>query len=176
MPAHVVSMSFGAIGFHGDMIAPIRAMVAMGIVPVAAIGNAGVGTSASPGNVFETFSVGATNERDQVPWWSSGQTVTWPASHPDPYIVPDFAAPGVRVLSAVPPDYGYWAFASGTSMSTPHVAGTVALMLQHRPKLTVADIHWRLRGTARDLGHPGQDIRFGWGIINAFAATFHPLP
>jgi subtilisin family serine protease len=173
-PAHVVSMSFGAIGFHDAMIRPIRAMVAAGIVPVAAIGNAGPGTSASPGNVFETFSVGATDERDRVPRWSSGQNVIWPASHPEPYIVPDFAAPGVGVLSAIPPYY--WGLASGTSMSAPHVAGTVALMLQRRPTLTVANIYWLLRVTARDLGHPGQDIRFGWGIIDAFAATFQPLP
>jgi subtilisin family serine protease len=176
MPAHVVSMSFGAYGFWGEMIKPIRNMVAAGIVPVAAIGNDGVGTSASPGNVFETFGIGATDVLDAVPWWSSGQVVDWPASHPVPYIVPDFAAPGVWVLSAVPPDYGYWAFACGTSMSTPHVAGTVALMLQHRPTLTVANIYWLLKVTACDLGIPGQDIRFGWGIINAFAATFQPLP
>jgi subtilisin family serine protease len=170
-PAHVVSMSFGAIGFWEAMIEPIRAMVAAGIVPVAAIGNAGVGTSASPGNVFETFSVGATDVADAVPRWSSGQIVFWPASHPEPYIVPDFAAPGVGVLSSVPPHH--WAYADGTSMAAPHVAGTVALMLQRRPTLTVANIYWLLRVTARDLGDPGQDIRFGWGIIDAFAATFH---
>ncbi|MCL0058695.1 S8 family serine peptidase, partial [Dehalococcoidia bacterium] len=169
-PADVVSMSFGAPGFHDAMIEPIENMIAAGIVPVAAIGNFGEGISVSPGNVFATFGIGATAETDTVPWWSSGQVVDWPASHPDPYIVPDFAAPGVAVLSAVPPDgYAYW---PGTSMAAPHVAGTVALMLQHRPDLTVDEIYELLRFTACDLGDPAQDIRFGWGIIDAFDATF----
>jgi subtilisin family serine protease len=106
-PAYVVSMSFGAYGFWDEMIEPIRAMVAAGIVPVAAIGNLGPGTSASPGNVFETFGIGATDKHDAVPEWSSGQIVFWPASHPYPYIVPDFAAPGVGVLSSVPPTIGH---------------------------------------------------------------------
>ncbi|MCL0087392.1 S8 family serine peptidase, partial [Dehalococcoidia bacterium] len=168
-PADVVSMSFGAPGFHDAVIEPIENMIAAGIVPVASIGNDGEGTSGSPGNVFESFGIGATAETDTVPAWSSGQVVDWPASHPDPYIVPDFAAPGVAVLSAVPPDG--WGYAWGTSMSAPHVAGTVALMLQHRPDLTVDDIYELLRFTACDLGDPAQDIRFGWGIIDAFDAT-----
>ncbi|MCL0097943.1 S8 family serine peptidase, partial [Dehalococcoidia bacterium] len=169
-PADVVSMSFGAPGFHYCMIEPIENMIAAGIVPVAAIGNAGEGASVSPGNVFESFGIGATAETDTVPAWSSGQVVDWPDSHPDPYIVPDFAAPGVAVLSAVPPDgYAYW---SGTSMAAPHVAGTVALMLQHRPDLTTDEIYELLRFTACDLGDPAQDVRFGWGIIDAFDATF----
>ncbi len=167
--AHVVSMSFGATGFHDAMITPIRNMRLAGIVPVAAIGNDGAGTSGSPGNVFEAFGIGATNAADAVPMWSSGQVVVWPASHPVPYIKPDFAAPGVAVLSAMPDDD--WALASGTSMAAPHVAGTVALMLQRTPGLTVDEIYRRLRVTALDLGAPGQDIRYGWGLINAFAAT-----
>jgi hypothetical protein len=49
-------------------------------------------------------------------------------------------------------------------------------MLQHRPELTVDEIYWLLKDTARDLPPPRQDIRFGWGIIDAFAATFRLLP
>jgi len=168
-PADVVSMSLGAPGFHDAMIEPIENLIDAGIVPVVSIGNLGEDTSGSPGNVFESFSIGATAEDDTVPWWSSGQIVDWPASYPYPYIVPDFAAPGVDVLSAMPPNE--WGYASGTSMAAPHVAGIVALMLQYNPDLTVDDIYEMLRNTACDLGDPDQDTRFGWGIVDAFDAT-----
>jgi len=111
---------------------------------------------------------------DNVPSWSSGEVVYktgWPdppADWPNSYIKPDFSAPGVDVYSSVP---GGWNYSSGTSMAAPHVAGTIALMLESNPALTVDDIYDALKLTSSDLGAPGKDTRYGWGVINAFDAT-----
>jgi len=172
--ADVASMSWGDYGYWDDFIEPITNMKAAGVVPVASIGNAGEGTSGSPGNVYEAFGIGAMDAYDAVPWWSSGEVVyktDWvnpPAEWPSSYIKPDFSAPGVSVYSSVPWGYEYW---SGTSMAAPHVAGTIALMLDANPTLTVDDIYDTLKSTSDDLGSPSQDTRYGWGVIDAFDAV-----
>jgi subtilisin family serine protease len=167
--ADVVSMSWGAYGYYDEMIEPIENMRAAGVIPVAAIGNGGEGSSVSPGNVYESFGIGATDSYDSVAYFSSGEEVDWAASHPTVYIKPDFSAPGVSVYSSVPS--GGWESWSGTSMATPHVAGTVALMLQANSGMTVDDIYDLLKITADDLGDAGLDTRYGWGIINAYEAV-----
>jgi len=167
-PADVVSMSLGAYGYHDAMIEPVRNMKAAGIVLIAAIGNYGEGTSDGPGNVYEAFGIGATYYEDLVADSSGGEVIDWPASHNESYIKPDFSAPGVLVYSSVPGGYKY---ASGTSMAAPHVAGTVALMLEGNPALTVEDVYAALNETAVDLGDEGQDTRYGWGRIDAFEAV-----
>ena len=62
----------------------------------------------------------------------------------------------------------------GTSMATPHVSATAALMiasgvLGRRP--SPAAIEQRLKATARDLGAPGWDPIYGAGLVDAGAAT-----
>ncbi|MDY6917316.1 MAG: S8 family serine peptidase [Chloroflexota bacterium] len=158
-PADVVSMSFGSVGYYDQMIEPIQNMVAAGVVPVASTGNEGEGTSGGPGNVYECFGIGATESTDYVASFSSGEVVDWPASFYEPYVKPDFSAPGSSVLSSVP-DGGY-EYHSGTSMAAPHVAGVVALMLEGNSGLEVGDVYEALRTTADDLGEPGKDIRYG---------------
>ncbi len=173
--ADVHSMSWGAGGYHDAMIVPIENMRAAGVVPVPAIGNSGEGSSGSPGNVYQAFGIGATDVDDNVAdfphWGSSGELIDWPASHPEPYIKPDFSAPGVDVWSSVPGGYGYM---SGTSMAAPHAAGTLALMLAANPTLTVDEIYEILKDTAiwYDRYYPEAPCtRYGWGRIDAFEAV-----
>jgi serine protease AprX len=59
---------------------------------------------------------------------------------------------------------------SGTSMSGPHVAGLVALLLQANPTLTPQDVRVALAATSRDLLKPGRDVNAGWGMVDAPAA------
>lgn len=166
--ADVVSMSWGSSGYYDEMIEPIENMEAAGGVPVASIGNSGQGFSGSPGNVFGSIAVGATDASDLVAGFSSGEVVDWPASHPETYVKPDFSAPGVNVYSSVPSG---WDFGSGTSMAAPHVAGAVALMLEANRNLTVNDVYLMLRAAVDDLGVSGKDVRYGWGVINAHDAV-----
>ena len=167
--AHVVSMSWGVYGYYEEMIEPIQKMKEAGVVPVAAIGNNGEDSSGSPGNVYESFGVGAIDKYNKVAWWSSGEVVDWPASYSNSYIKPDFSAPGVSIYSCLPS--GEWQYWSGTSMAAPHVAGTVALMLDADPNMTVDNVYDLLKITADDLGEAGKDARFGWGVIDAYAAV-----
>lgn len=185
LPAHVVSMSWGASDYYGNELLPaIENMLLANIVPVAAIGNDGPGTTSNPGNIWGVIGVGATDESDNVAYFSSGAVVDWPSppdewpffdTYPSEYVKPDVSAPGVSITSAVPGG-GYEAW-DGTSMATPHVAGTVALILQaagwtdfNEPD-TPEEVYLILNSTAVDLGDPGQDIRYGWGRIDAFEAV-----
>jgi bacillopeptidase F len=105
----------------------------------------------------------------------------WPIAHfaprgptectPDgaPAIKPELSAPGINVRSSIPRGgYAYW---SGMSMPTPHVAGVVALMAQANHDLTVNQIKQILYDTAQDLGDPGEDNTYGWGMVDAYEAV-----
>jgi serine protease len=60
---------------------------------------------------------------------------------------------------------------SGTSASAPHVAGVAALVLSADSSLSNDDVREILDDTAENLGNPGFDISFGWGIVDAEAAV-----
>ena len=63
---------------------------------------------------------------------------------------------------------------SGTSMSAPHVTASLALLMQRFPYLQNAAIRDVLLTTARDLGEPGIDDTFGWGMIDLRKAIEGP--
>lgn len=176
-PADVVSMSLGSDGYADELVEPARNIARAGVFPAFAIGNECLQGSASPGNVYESVSVGATDADDNVADFSCGEVVhksNWsapPAEWPDTYVVPDVSAPGVDVLSALP-DGGYGTL-DGTSMATPHVSGTVALMLQAQPDLTVDDALAILTGTSHADDRYGAlpNPRYGHGRIDAYAAV-----
>ena len=63
---------------------------------------------------------------------------------------------------------------TGTSMATPHVSATAALVIASGvigPHPSPAALEARLKATARDLGAPGPDSTYGAGLVDAAAAT-----
>lgn len=62
----------------------------------------------------------------------------------------------------------------GTSMAAPHVTASLALLMQRYPYLNNAGIRDVLLTTARDLGAPGVDDIFGWGMIDLRKAIEGP--
>lgn len=65
----------------------------------------------------------------------------------------------------------------GTSMASPHVAALAALIVATRKLGNRADpamVQAHIQATARDLGRPGFDSRYGWGLVNAAAALRCP--
>jgi subtilisin family serine protease len=68
---------------------------------------------------------------------------------------------------------------AGTSFAAPQVSAVSALMLSVNPTLTPGEITQIITGTATDLGPPGRDIEYGYGLLNAgaaLAATPPPPP
>ena len=190
--ADVVSMSLGSTCTQRDLyISAVRNAESAGSLVVAASGNEGEGCSGSPGNVYESFAVGASDSAGDIANFSSGEEIDksadWsspPSSWPSNYIVPDVAGPGYGVYSSEPGDsYGY---KYGTSMATPHVSGAAALMESATAvDLTPAQIKESFVQTAwkpsdwsessASSSIEGQDTRYGHGIIDAYAATGYAI-
>jgi subtilisin family serine protease len=175
------SNSWGLADFHGypdcDELfwSHLDACEAAGIVIIFAAGNEASGGLRRPADRatddYRTFAVAAVN--GNVPSYpiasfsSRGPTFCTPGGFPA--IKPDIAAPGVDVRSCAPGG-GYY-FSSGTSMAAPHINGVAALMRQVNPDLGVHEIKQIMYDTAFDLGDPGEDNSYGWGIVDAFAAV-----
>jgi subtilisin family serine protease len=79
---------------------------------------------------------------------------------------PDVAIVGDIFSDFSFPDSGYEAW-NGTSMATPHVSGAAALIWSAYPNKTNAEIREALTATAQDLGDPGRDNVFGYGLVQA---------
>jgi subtilisin family serine protease len=152
------------------------ALEAGGTVVVFSGGNNGLegpGTPASRATEdFRTFAVGALNGRpgDLEVWSGSSRGPSTCTVDGSPAIKPEIAAPGVNVRSASAFQNGYVA-QTGTSFAAPHVGGTIALMRQVNPYLTVRQIKRILVDTAFDLGAPGPDNEYGHGMLDALAAV-----
>jgi subtilisin family serine protease len=87
----------------------------------------------------------------------------------------DFVAPGEEIVTtdrAGPAGWnaGDYTQSSGTSFATPFAAGVAALIVCVDPSLTAAEIENVMRMSATDLGAPGQDVFYGYGLVNAWQA------
>ncbi len=150
---------------------------AAGVVVVFSAGNEGPssGSLRSPADratsIYNCFSVGSTlySAPYAISSFSSRGPTTCDYIDPDVAIKPEVSAPGSDIYSAQPG--GGYQYMSGTSMAGPHVSGVVALMRQANPDLEVNTLKQILMETAIDLGTPGEDNDYGWGIIDAFAAV-----
>jgi serine protease len=61
----------------------------------------------------------------------------------------------------------------GTSMAVPHVSGVAALIWSASPDWTNDQIREAMNQTALDLGDPGRDIHYGYGLVQAYDALQH---
>ena len=147
-------------------------IAAQGVLPVIAAGNEGTWrgrTIDAPGTSLSAMTAGATEEIGDVIAGLSGRGPVGYGANTR--IKPDIVAPGIAVKSTS--RYGGYEDRSGTSMATPHVAGTAALMLQANRSLTPVDLKRIIMQTAVDRGDAGIDPVYGAGRINASAAVFN---
>jgi subtilisin family serine protease len=123
--------------------------VEAGIIVVAAAGNDGEeGPISSPGCARKVICVGATDNYDNIASFSSRGPVYLERGG---YIIkPDVVAPGISIKSCSLLQ-GYTTN-SGTSMATPHVAGSAAIVLQNNPDLTPQQVKTILKENSVDLG------------------------
>ena len=125
-------------------------------------------TMSVTGSAKNVLAVGAVNSAGNLADFSS----RGPAK--DGRVKPDVVARGVSVLSTLPTN-GYGR-SSGTSMAAPAVTGMAALLTEHWRRTfgtTPAPAHLRaliIAGTS-DLGNPGPDYSFGFGLVDAHASA-----
>ncbi|MFS0861527.1 carboxypeptidase regulatory-like domain-containing protein [Fredinandcohnia sp. 179-A 10B2 NHS] len=177
---HVVNNSWGnSNAYNIEFYEDVEAWVAAGIFPLFAAGNDGPGsqTIGSPGSFPSAFAIGATDENDQIAYFSSRGPVFWDDGNGNQtrLIKPDVSAPGHYIYSAWPSkrNEGKYNTISGTSMATPHVAGAIALLYQANPDLTIDEVKNLLKNTARKETYMGtlpNDI-YGNGIVNIYQAV-----
>ena len=94
-------------------------------------------------------------------YWTTGPQEIYSSQGPttDGRIKPDIMGPD-NVSNSIE---GYF---SGTSASSPHVAGAAALILQKNPGISVDDLRYSLTSTAIDMGDRGKDNIYGDGRLN----------
>ncbi|MEU8035526.1 S8 family serine peptidase [Streptosporangium sp. NPDC049078] len=169
----IVNNSWGGAGFDPWYKEVVEAWVAAGIFPAFSNGNvtgAGCNSSGSPGQYGSSYSAGAFDVGNAIASFSTRGTGE------NGEIKPNLAAPGVNVRSSVPGGYGAF---SGTSMASPHVAATVALMWSASPALQgdIASTRELLDRTAIDVndtrcGGTAEDNNiWGEGRLDTFAAV-----
>ncbi|MBU0546713.1 S8 family serine peptidase [Patescibacteria group bacterium] len=182
----VMSISIGGGNFAGEncdsdpLAAKVNWVVSRGITVVVASGNDQYYVS-SPACASGAIAVGAVDKNGLMASFSN----FGPAL--------DIVAPGVNIYSSIIDGYASW---SGTSMSAPHVAGTVALVLDANASLTVDKIKTALYGTADPINsdsvcygvtrQKGAAIwigvvectsdNYGAGIVDVFGAVNYYVP
>ena len=145
--ADVINMSFGSTDFDNSLYVAIESASKNGIISVAAAGNDNTSDIHYPSGFDNTIAVSAVDLQLNLAEFSNyGETIT-------------FTAPGVEIESIN-------GLMSGTSMSTPHVVCAVAMLKSANKDLTLEQITTLLKNTAIDLGEPGWDEYYGYGLIN----------
>ena len=141
-----------------------------GIIPAIAAGNSGPATETvgSPGAATQALTVGAMADPSQggfyLAYFSSRGTTA------DGRVKPDITAPGYQMTAAKANSTNQYITYSGTSMATPFVAGTAALLIDANPSLTPSQVASILSSTADDFGIPGKDNDYGSGNVNGYKA------
>jgi serine protease len=191
--AKVINLSFEfdssvTRGQIPDILDALRYARRKGALVIGASGNFSSHAVAYPARATNVMSVGATTEHMcQADYSNSGSGL-------------DISAPGGGLDADIPGDpncrpgaepagrdiyqvtyttrsvrqFGLPSGYVGTSMATPHVSATAALVIASGvigPHPTPAQVEARLKATARDLGTPGRDSRYGAGMVDAARAV-----
>lgn len=152
---------------------------AAGVIVVAAAGNTNSYFTSYPASYPTVISVAAVDRnKDRAPYSSMNEAVSVAApggdlsadlnydKTPDGILSTHAAELGTGVITS----YNYM---QGTSMASPHMAGVAALMRSINPNLTPLQLRTLISDgkITEELGIPGHDATFGWGLIDAYKAV-----
>ncbi len=166
-PIRVTNNSYGNTSDPGSAVRQaFDRAAAAGVLHVASAGNGGSGgsrrwwrpssTVGYPARYNSVMAIAATDQNDNRASWSSTGSQL------------ELSGPGVSINSTKL--NGGYATLSGTSMASPHVAGTAALVFA----LGITDkeeVRQILTSTAEDLGSSGRDSNYGFGLVDVAAAV-----
>lgn len=164
--ARIINLSLGGDWSSSTLQNAINYAWSNNVLVVAAAGNNGSTTPQYPGACDHVLAVASSSPDDSRSWFSSyGSYVT-------------IYAPGENIWTTqrdLSNPYGAW---SGTSFSSPVVAGVAALVLSLKSSLANEELFDVLKQTSDDLGAPGYDAVFSYGRINALYAVnaVSPVP
>ena len=147
----IITMSFGMETYSQIFKEALQEAYADNILLIASAGNNN-GDVLYPAAYADVIAVGATDENDE--------RASFSAHGPELEIM----AAGVNINST---SSGGYAVSTGTSLAAPHVAGVAALLKAYNISLTNNQIRAKLRNDALDLGDPGQDDYYGYGLVQA---------
>ena len=154
--AKVINLSLGRNSEYTPLTSAIQYAVDRNVLVVAAAGNYGADSGPVwPAASDLTLAVTAVDRTNNVTSFDQRGD----------YI--DLAAPGTSILSTARNDYE---LQSGTSMAAAFVSGAAALLFAAQPSITAAQVRDILQRTATDIGSPGRDTTFGYGLVNLVAA------
>ncbi len=166
--ADIINLSLGSTLGLGDNLyqAAIDYADEQGAILVSSSGNSNDIKVGHPARYENAIAVGAITEEKKR--WSDGNN----GSNYGEEL--DIMAPGKDIYSTLSQDVNNnkFDFMTGTSMASPHVAGVIALMLAEEPRLETDEIRRRLIMSAEDAGQKGEDLEYGYGIINSYAAVY----
>ncbi|MBK5245266.1 MAG: S8 family serine peptidase [Eubacteriaceae bacterium] len=152
----VINMSFGGYDDYSPLQKAIEYAAKAGKILVASAGNEGniagtAGKYSYPASYDNVISVAAINDQNNRSNFSQYNDQV------------DLTAPGEAVYTTT--NNGSYNFISGTSFSTPMVAGSCAVLLAADSNLTASGVENILKITALDLGNTGKDNYYGNGLI-----------
>lgn len=170
----IVNLSLGTSGCSDgtdSLSQAVNNAVAQGLIVTVSAGNSGPGTCTigSPAAARDAVTVGAMADVGEKGFYLASFSSRGPTL--DGRIKPDLIAPGVAITAAKRGTTGSYQILSGTSMSSPFVAGIIALMLDKNPALSPISVKGILTTTARDWVNQGADIDSGFGRLDGYEAV-----
>lgn len=142
-----------------------------GTLFVVAAGNDGPETISTPAVAASALTVAATDQQDNLAWFSSTGPVPFSGA-----LKPDISGPGVDITAARSQEMtdggdGLYQTISGTSMATPHVAGAAAILAQQHSDWTGAQLKEQLMSSATALAEWYSPYEVGTGRLDVAAAV-----
>jgi hypothetical protein len=178
----VINMSLGGSVLDAVEKAAVDYAIASGVIVVASAGNEGEAGMGYPGAYAPVISVAAAGWRGQ--WAPVGNNSWWnnrdvpESTGAEQFYIADFSsrekagqdldvvAPGHWIVGPYQVNSGgrqSYYYLSGTSMSSPHVAGIVALMMQKNGAMTQGMVETLLEGAAKPMGADCADVKVPGG-------------
>jgi serine protease len=168
-----------------DITSALRYATQHGVVVVGSSGNEGEARIAYPARTSQVIAVGATTDDGCLADFSNdgvGLDLVAPGGGDDAAIARDpNCQPGHRggdiyqmTYTKSVSRFGLPSGYDGTSMAAPHVTATAALVIASGvlgAKPTPTEVECRLKATAKPLGLPGPNRTYGYGLVDAGAAT-----